>query len=150
MEAICGANCMECQLFKEKSCVGCSLEKGCPKKDKCFIAKYILVGGMEKFNELKKELLNEINTLNIEGMPKVEELYALRGDFVNLEYSLPNNQKVCFLNDDEIYLGSQVESVFNDDEIKKCYGVVANTGFILVCEYDEDGLNPEIILYKRR
>lgn len=83
-------------------------------------------------------------------MPKINDLYSLNGEFVNLEYTLPNNKKAKLLNDSEIYLGNQVESIFNDEDVKKCYGLVANMNFLLVCEYEENGENLEIIIYKRR
>jgi hypothetical protein len=31
-----------------------------------------------------------------------------------------------------------------------CFGVLANMEFILVCTYEKDGENPELILYKKR
>lgn len=34
--------------------------------------------------------------------------------------------------------------------IERCYGVVADERFILVCEYGCNGADPEIIVYKRR
>ena len=150
MDAICGANCEECELFKNTKCRGCKNTNGCPFGKKCWIAKYIEVGGEEKFNTLKNELIDEFNSLNIDGMPKIEELYPLHGEFVNLEYPLPNNNKTKFLNDNEAYLGNQLECIFNDEEIKKYYGILANMNFILVCEYGENGNNPEIIIYKKR
>ena len=142
MESICGANCDEC-----KRCKGCKNTNGCPFGKKCFIAEYIQIGGKDNFNKLKKELIKEINSL---GIVKIDELYHLNGEFVNLEYVLPNNKKVKFLDDRDIYLGNQVECEFNDEEVKKCYGIVCNMNFILICEYEENGLNPEIIVYKRR
>ena len=148
MEGICGANCDECEL--NKTCKGCKKTKGCPFGKKCFIANYIEIGGKDSFSELKKELIKDFNSLSIAGMPKIDELYPLNGAFVNLEYSLPNGKKVKFLDDNEIYLGNQVECIFNDDEIKKCYGLVANMSFILVCEYEEDGKNPQLLIYKSR
>ena len=150
MIGICGANCEECELFKNKKCEGCTKTKGCPFGKKCWIAKYIEIGGKESFEEIKKELINEINSLNIDGMPKIEELYPLHGEFVNIEYSLPNGTKVKFLNDNEAYLGNQVECIFNDENMKKYFGIVANMNFILVSEYDEDGNNTELIVYKKR
>ena len=150
MDAICGANCEECELFKNTKCRGCKNTNGCPFGKKCWIAKYIEVGGEEKFNTLKNELIDEFNSLNIDGMPKIEELYPLHGEFVNLEYTLPNNNKTKFLNDNEAYLGNQLECIFNDEEIKKYYGILANMNYILVCEYGENGNNPEIIIYKKR
>ena len=150
MKGLCGTNCEECSYYQNKKCEGCKKNKGCPFGKKCWIAKYIEIGGKEQFNILKEELINELNSLNIDGMPKINELYPLNGSYVNLEYPLPNNTKVKFLNDDEIYLGNQLENIYNDDINKKCFGLVANMAFLLVCEYGENGQNPEIILYKKR
>ncbi len=150
MIGICGADCSECELFKSKNCQGCKNTNGCPFGKKCWIAKYIEVGGLESFAEQKELLLKEINSLSIEGMPIIKELYPLHGAFVNLEYPLPNREKIKFLNDEEAYLGNQIECEFNDEEIKKNYGVVANMNFILVVEYENSGDNPEIIIYKKR
>lgn len=150
MEALCGANCDECDLFKNNKCLGCRHTKGCPFGKKCWIAKYIEVGGDSSFLELKKEIINDLNSLKIEGMPKIDNLFPLHGEFVNLEYPLPNGKNISFLNNDEIYLGNQVECIFNNDEEKKCFGIISNMSFLLVCEYGELGSNPEIIIYKRR
>lgn len=149
MEAICGANCDECELLKNSKCTGCKNTNGCPFGKKCWLAKYIEIGGKESFELVKKELIEEFNSLNINGMPKITELYPLHGAFVNLEYPLPNKVKVKFLHDDESYLGNQVECEFND-EVKKYFGLVANMNFILVSEYEENGNNPEILYYKKR
>ena len=148
MKSICGANCEECELSKK--CKGCKETKGCPFGKKCWIASYIEIGGNSKFNQLKKELIDEFNSLCVEGMPKIKELYQLRGNYVNLEYTLPNGKKVKILNDEDIYLGNQVECEFNDSEIKSCFGLLANMNFLLVCEYGEGGSNPEILIYKKR
>lgn len=150
MECICGANCRECELFKSDKCKGCKDTNGCPFGKKCWIAKYIEVGGKKSFDILKNELEDEINMLGIEGMPKIDELYPLHGAFVNLEYSLPSRNKVKFLDDDMAYLGNQVECTFNDNEVKKYFGVVCDMNFILISEYEDDGKNSEIICYKRR
>ena len=150
MKAICGANCSECELYKNSKCQGCKKTNGCPFGKKCFIAKYIEIGGQASFNKLKEELINEFNSLPIEGLPKITELYPLHGSFVNLEYPLPNNKLVKFLHDDETYLGNQVESIYNNDELKVCFGLIANMNFLMVCTYEENGQNPEIIIYKKR
>lgn len=146
-KSICGANCAECPSSAE--CKDCVQTNGCPYGKQCFIAKYILTGGMENFQTFKQGLINEINALNIDGMEKVTELYPLAGNFVNLEYPLPNGKTVKFLNDDETYLGAQVKNLF-DDTGKTCYGVIAREGFILVCEYGENCVSPEIVVFKRR
>lgn len=150
MKSICGANCEECNLFKNSKCKGCKETNGCPFGKKCWIAKYIEVGGKDSFESIKKELINEFNSLNIDGMSNVDELYPLHGTFVNLEYQLPNGKKVKFLKDNKIYLGNQIGCQFNVDEIKKCFGLVASMDFLLVCEYGEDGTNPELLIYKKR
>lgn len=100
-----------------------------------------------QFDQFKKQLIDEINALQIEGMPKIEKLNALVGRFVNLEYRLPNGMNVKFLDDQTTYLGNQVECEFGGD---RCFGVLANMDFILVSTYGEDGADPELVLYKKR
>ena len=109
--------------------------------------RYDELGDGGKFDEFKQQLVDEINDLGIEGMPKVEKLNALVGKFVNLEYRLPNGTKVKFLDDGTTYLGNQLES-----EIVPglCFGVLANMDFILVCTYEAEGANPELLIYKKR
>lgn len=143
--SICGAKCGECRL--KETCGGCAATNGCPFGKQCFIAKYISIGGIEKFNEFKKKLIGEFNALDIPGMPKLEALYALVGNFVNLEYALPNGDKIRFLDDSSIYLGNQLNCEYGEG---RCYGIVAGMNFLLVCEYGEDGGNPELVLFKRR
>ena len=59
---------------------------------------------------------------------------------------MPSGEKVKLLNDNNIYLGAQI--AFAD--LGVCYGVVADTTFILICSYSVNGSEPEIVLYKRR
>ena len=108
--------------------------------------RYTEIGGKEKLEEFKRQLIDELNTLlNIEGLPKVEKLNVLPGEFVNMEYTLPNGEKVKFLDDKKTYLGSQLESDFGI-----CFGIVANMDFLLICSYEENGENPELVIYKKR
>lgn len=100
-----------------------------------------------QFEEFKTKLLQEINNLHIEGLPKVDKLNALVGKYVNLEYTLPSDAKVKFLDDRKTYLGNQLESEFGGE---RCFGVLANMDFIMVCTYDANGENPELLLYKKR
>ena len=100
-----------------------------------------------QFDAFKQKLIEEINDLHIEGMPKVEKLNALVGKYVNLEYRLPNGMKVKFLNDQTTYLGNQLESEFGGE---RCFGILANMGFILICTYEKEGDNPDLVLYKKR
>jgi len=116
-----------------------------PKLD--YWKQYKNLAGKEEFDAFKKQLMDEINDLHIEGMPKVEKLNALVGGYVNLEYRLPNGQSVKFLDDGATYLGNQLECEFGGD---RCFGVVANMDFILICTYEEEGANPELVIYKKR
>ena len=100
-----------------------------------------------QFEAFKQQLIDEINALGIEGMPELKTLNALVGSYVNLEYRLPSGQTVRFLDDGTTYLGNQLESEFGGD---RCFGVLANMDFILICTYEAEGANPELILYKKR
>ena len=100
-----------------------------------------------KFEEFKRKLIDEINALGVEGMPKLEQLNALVGGYVNLEYRLSNGNTVKFLDDNATYLGNQLKCEFGGD---RCFGVVANMDFILICTYEENGENPELVIYKKR
>ena len=109
--------------------------------------KYLNIGGKEKFDEFRQKLIDEINGLHIEGMPEVKSLNALVGNFINLEYRLPNGKITKFLDDRATYLGTQLESEICEN---LCFGIAANMDFILVCTYEENGENPELVLYKKR
>jgi len=150
MESICGANCSNCIYGKNNNCKGCKNTSGCPFGKECFIAKYILTGGKENYEIFKQQLIEEINSLNISGMPKINSLNPLNGSFVNLNYPIPNGKTVQLLDNNDIYLGTQVESIFNEGELIRCFGVLANMNFILISEYGINGENPEIIVYKKR
>ena len=100
-----------------------------------------------QFEAFKKQLVNEINDLHIEGMPKLDKLNALVGEYVNLEYRLPGGMTARFLDDRTTYLGNQLES---ETDGGRCFGVLANADFILICTYGAEGTDPELILYKKR
>ena len=100
-----------------------------------------------QFEAFKRLLIDEINALHIEGMPKVEKLNALAGQYVNLAYRLPSGESVRFLNDRTTYLGNQLEPELDGE---RCFGVLANMDFILICTYEAEGANPELVLYKKR
>ncbi len=144
--SLCGANCAECP--SKEACPGCTETNGCPFGKQCYVAKYILTGGIESYRVFKKGLVDEINALHIDGMETVTELYPLVGNYVNLAYPVPGGS-VKFLQNDEVYLGAQVKNLF-DDSGKSCYGVIARESFILISTYGENAADPELILYKRR
>ena len=131
-------------IFNEEYCRWCYKE-GEFTLD--FWKRYVSLGGEEMFEEFKEQLVCEFNALNVEGMPKVESLNVLSGSFVNLEYELQNGEKVKFLDDNATYLGNQLPCEFGGE---RCFGIVANMQFLLVCTYEENGTNPELVIYKKR
>ena len=108
--------------------------------------KYAETDGREKLEEIKNQLIREINeVLHLEDLPGVECLNVLPGEFVNMEYTLPNGDRVKFLDDKQAYLGSQLEGKGG-----RCFGIAANMEFFLVCSYGENGEDPELVIYKKR
>ena len=105
------------------------------------------LGDGGQFEAFKQQLIREINDLHIEGMPEVEKLNALVGSYVNLPYKLPGGASAKFLDDRTTYLGTQLESA---SDAERCFGVLANMDFILICTYGVDGADPELLLYKKR
>ena len=85
-----------------------------------------------QFEAFKRQLIQEINDLHVEGLPKVEKLNALVGRYVNLAYPLPSGAAVNFLNDQTTYLGTQLESEFGGE---RCFGVLAGMDFFLISTY---------------
>ena len=148
----CGMNLEDCNIsketngnFNEEYCKWCYTD-GDFTLD--FWKQYIKIGGIDKFEEFKKQIIDEFNAiLGIEGLPKIENLNVLSGSFINLEYRLPNGELVKFLDDKASYLGSQLECEFGGD---RCFGIVANMDFLLVCTYEKNGENPELVMYKKR
>ena len=121
------------------------LKDNLPKLD--YWKRYEELSDNGEFEAFKKKLIGEINDLHIEGMPKLERLSALVGRYVNMEYRLPSGMNVKFIDDNTTYLGYQLESQFGGD---RCFGILANMDFILICTYGEGGADPELVLYKKR
>ena len=127
MLSICGADCCT-ECVRKDECGGC-----------------VKTGGFEEFKSIKKALTEEFNALGIKDL-EVKDLNLLNGFYVNLEYPLPNGQSVKFLEDNNVYWGNQIEIPGSD----RCYGIVADDNYLLVCEYGCGGTEPEIILYRKR
>ena len=53
MYGMCGALCDGCEFIKSKNCKGCKATNGCPFGKKCWIAKYIEIGGND--SRIRKE-----------------------------------------------------------------------------------------------
>ena len=150
-KSICGLDCAQCEL--KETCGGCAATGGRPFGGSCMIAACCLNNGHEHCGKcsdascrLKKELIAEFNALGIEDMEEVTNLNALSGSFVNLAYTLPSGQSIKFWDDNRIYLGNQIRKKNSD----RCYGLTADEGFLLVCEYGNGGSDAEIVVYKRR
>lgn len=134
----CGVDCCNaCSRLAE--CGGCKKCSGHPFGGSCVAERN------RDFPQLKQQLMNEINALGIAGL-SVNDLHLLNGMYVNLTYPLANGTTVKFLKDQDVYLGNQIEQKGSE----RCYGVVANECFILVCEYGCNGADPELLLYKNR
>ena len=121
------------------------MRKMLPKLD--YWKRYEELSDDGQFEAFKKQLIEEINDLHVEGLPRLERLNALVGSYVYLAYRLPSGASVKFLDDNTTYLGNQLESELGGD---RCFGVLANMDFILVCTYSEGGSDPELVLYKKR
>lgn len=144
MESLCGLDC--CSRCGEKDqCGGCGKTGGHPFGGVCVAARWAKEGGLEELRRREKALVDEINALGIPDL-NIDGLNLLRGVYMNLEYQLPNGRKVKFLEDRNVYWGTQVEIPGSGE----CYGVAGDDGYLLVCRYGCDGADPRIVLYKRR
>ena len=112
-----------------------------------FWQRYVELGGEEGFERFKQQLVDELNALQVDGMPKVEGLNVLSGSYINLEYTLPSGEKVKFLNDNATYLGNQLHNLYGGS---RCFGIAASMQFLLVCTYGPLGEDPELVIYKSR
>lgn len=149
--SICGLDCSGCSM--KDTCGGCAATGGKPFGGECMVAACCGKGktdGCGSFSQnicrMKQQLIAQFNALGIADMPPVTDLYALVGSFVNLEYTLPGGQRVKFWDDRRIYLGNQLPKLGTD----RCYGLTADEHYLLVCEYGENGADPEIVVYQKR
>lgn len=140
--SLCGADCANCPL--QSTCNGCRESNGHPFGEKCMVAA-CYEHGNSALCQLKQKLVAAFNTLQIADMPQVTDLYALRGAFINMPFTLPGGEQVKFWNDNKIYLGSQLLKENSD----RCYGIAADETYLMVCEYGKNGADAELILFKR-
>ena len=148
-KSICGINCETCP--QKISCGGCGETAGHPFGSECIIAiccqnKSQVFCSDCSHCKLKTELIDEFNSLGIEDMEKVTDLNSLLGSYINLEYTLPNGQKIKFLDDTKSYLGNQICKKNSN----RWYGLAADENYLLICEYGENGTDAEIVIYKKR
>ena len=147
METYCGANCEACG--QRATCRGCVATCGKPFGGDCVAAECVKVGGREELERFKRQIIDEFNALGVDGMPKITELYCLLGSYVNLEYPLPSGGAARFLDDRQVYLGTQVPAP-SDRRGARCFGLVAGRDFLLVAAYGEGGADPEIVAFRKR
>ena len=153
MHSVCGLDCEQCQL--KDTCKGCVETGGRPFEGggQCPLAACCFSQGHQHCDawgqpacQLKARLIAEFNALGIPDMPKVTGLNTLPGSYINQVYPLPNGETVRFWKDEKIYLGNQLEKIGGG----RCYGIVADENYLLVCEYGENGADPEIGIFKKR
>lgn len=94
---------------------------------------------------MKEQLIKAFNELGIEDMETITELYQGKGDFVNLLFPLPCGQTIKLWDDNKTYYINQLEKKGSS----RCYGLTADEKYLLVCEYGENGSDPEIVVLKR-
>lgn len=148
--SICGIDCMKCEL--KETCYGCAMTEGHPFHGGCVLAACCLSNGYEHcgkcHNEkcrLKEQMIAEFCMLGIEDMEEITGLNACKGSYINLTYTFSSGQAVKLLDDDKIYLGNQLSK----KDSSRYYGIAADESVLIVSEYDADGSNAEIIVYKK-
>ena len=122
------------------------LEEMLPKLD--YWKRYDELSDNGQFEEFKKQLMNEINDLHIDGLPRVDKLNALVGKYVNLEYQSAKwtKSKVLWMIRKLIW---EIKWSLNSEET----GVLVFWQIwilFIICTYEKDGENPELLIYKKR
>ncbi len=143
MKSICGINCDECPM--KAQCKGCEATDGHPFGGSCVTCEAIKCGGNQMLLERKQSLIKEFRALGIKELENLNDLCALAGFYVNLEYPLINGNKIKLINDNDIYLGYQVEK----ENSERCYGLITDGKMLIVAEYGCNGADPELIIYKK-
>ncbi|MDE6026219.1 MAG: DUF3795 domain-containing protein [Lachnospiraceae bacterium] len=133
---------MKCEL--NSTCNGCVKTEGNPFGAGCVVALCCQKGKTEG-SSFKEKLIEAFNQLNIHDMEEVTDLNALKGSFINIEYTLPNGQIIKFWDDNKIYFGNQLHKKDSD----RCYGIVADEKYLMVSEYSGYGADAEVIVFKR-
>lgn len=144
MVSLCGTECCK-NCPRLTACGGCREVNGHPFGGVCVAAEWVKAGGLGNLEHQKQQLIMEFNSLRIDGL-HVEDLNFLSGCYVNLEYRLSNGLPVKLLEDNKVYLGNQIEIPGSD----RCYGIIGDENYLLVCEYGCNGSDPEIVLYRKR
>ena len=148
MKNYCGLDCVACPAAA--TCPGCAATGGKPFGGTCVLGECCKAQGCESPGScfsgkcaLKEQLIKEFNDLHVPGMDRVTDLNALPGSYINLEYTLESGQKIKFWEDGRVYLGNQL---CKHDGSGRCFGLTADENWLLVCEYGDNGSDPEIVV----
>lgn len=95
---------------------------------------------------IKQQLIEEVNSLDISGMPKIDNLFVLQGSFINEEYHI-NGNTIKLLDDNATYWCNQLKKQGAEG---RCFGIACDERYILVSEYGKDGADAEVVVLKRR
>ena len=144
MNTLCGLNCCtSCPRLAD--CGGCEACGGHPFGGECAAVTVAQTGGPEALAREKQTIIAELHALGIPGL-RLTDLNLLNGGYVNLTYPLPGGGMARFLRGNDVYWGNQIEVPGSE----RCYGVVANAQFLLVCTYGCNGADPELVCYRKR
>lgn len=139
--SICGIDCTKCELGR--GCRGCASTGGRPFGAECVVA-LCLKDGENALYACKKDLIAAFHALPLEELKALAGLHALKGSFINLEYSLPGGQRVKFWDDRKIYLGNQLCQKGGG-----YYGLIADEKYLMVSQYRGCGSDAEVLVFQR-
>ena len=97
------------------------------------------------YENIKNEIIKQFNSLGISDMGVITDMHEGSGAFVNIEYVLPSGQTIKLWDDNKTYLINQVCKCNSN----RCYGLVADEKYLLVCGYGDEGVDGEIIVFKQ-
>ena len=107
-----------------------------------------IIGVIGDTSKLDEDLISGLDI--VEGVKRVSEPFKSANRKFHPDdtvITLPGGQKVKFWEDGRVYLGNQLEK---QDGSCRCYGLTADENWLLVCEYGDNGSDPELVVYKRR
>ena len=92
-----------------------------------------------------QRLINEFNSLNIDGMQKLTKLYGHKGEFINIPLKLPNGSTAKIFSDGKMYYTAELKK----QNSERCFGLVTDKSQLAVIEYSAGGKDAELIIWKK-
>ena len=92
-----------------------------------------------------QKLIEAFNSLGIKDMPEVTKLYGHKGEFVNILCKLPNGNVAKILDDSKMYYTAELPK----QNSERCFGLVTDKKQIVVFEYSADGMDAELVIWKK-